>query len=387
MNARRIESCMILLLCVLSGYAQSKKELKAALAEQQKQIEQLSNQQNNQQSAQQQVAYQQQPVYQQQQPAYQQQPVYQQQQPAYQQQPVYQQQQPAYQQQPVYQQQQPAYQQQPMYQQQPVYQQPQGYYPQPGYQPQGDGYVTVAMTRLEQKQFEDPSTLRTIGTAEYRDQASAKDMAEQVARAQMQRNIESFTKDALERYRKQTSVGDAETYMANDEILSRSAAKGATNGCRIVDQEHYYNPQTKKHKYEVLVEYDKASVMTLVESQDAQVRKNKALFEKEMQAIFDEYEFEKTGSTHQQKVDAVNAEAEQKKLDAQHQRDMETRQQIFDNNQRSVEQQQQYNLQYQQNQNNYNLQQNQQNKQYNQQRQYNYQNNQYRQNYNTGTRK
>ena len=114
---------------------------------------------------------------------------------------------------------------------------PQQVYPQQGYPQQGfpqQGFTgdnggrgaAVQMTRIQQQQFVNPSKLRAIGEAASREPQFARNIAEQQARAQMQRQVESFVKDALDSYRKVTVMDDAEKYQANDEQLSTSVAKG-----------------------------------------------------------------------------------------------------------------------------------------------------------------
>lgn len=99
-----------------------------------------------------------------------------------------------------------------------------------------DGYCEeVKQSRIEKRQFEDSEKLRSVGKAESRDEMMARDMAEQNARAQMQRQIETFTKDALVRYRKQSQMNDTEKFMANDEQLSKTVAKGILTGCKVID--------------------------------------------------------------------------------------------------------------------------------------------------------
>ncbi len=118
-----------------------------------------------------------------------------------------------------------------------------------------------------------------------------------------------------------------EKFMANDEQLSKTVAKGILTGCKVIDQAKYYNKNKKKYKYEVLVEYDKAGVMSLLEQQDAEIMKNKAMFEKQMQEVFDEYDMEKknaaTGMRKQKAQDAID----NANKDAEHKRTMEAKQQ------------------------------------------------------------
>lgn len=191
-----------------------------------------------------------------------------------------------------------------------------------------DGYLEeIKQSRIEKRQFEDSEKLRSVGKAESRDEMMARDMAEQNARAQMQRQIETFTKDALVRYRKQSQMNDTEKFMANDEQLSKTVAKGILTGCKVIDQAKYYNKHTKKYKYEVLVEYDKAGVMSLLEQQDAEIMKNKAMFEKQMQEVFDEYDMEKKNATTGMRKQKAQDAIDNANKDAEHKRTMEAKQQ------------------------------------------------------------
>ena len=177
-----------------------------------------------------------------------------------------------------------------------------------------DGYCEeVKQSRIEKRQFEDSEKLRSVGKAESRDQ--------------MQRQIETFTKDALVRYRKQSQMNDTEKFMANDEQLSKTVAKGILTGCKVIDQAKYYNKNKKKYKYEVLVEYDKAGVMSLLEQQDAEIMKNKAMFEKQMQEVFDEYDMEKKNATTGMRKQKAQDAIDNANKDAEHKRTMEAKQQ------------------------------------------------------------
>ena len=240
---------------------------------------------------------------------------------------------------------------------------PQQAYPQQGYQQQGfsqQGFTgdnggrgeAVQMTRIERELFDNPSKLRAIGEAASREPQSARNIAELQARALLQRQIDSFVKDALDRYRKETVMDDAEKYQANDEQLSTSVAKGILTGCRVIDYELFYNSATRKYTAQVLVEYDKQGVIGLVESQEAAIMKNRAEFERKMHDVFDEYEMEKTGSTNAMRKAAAENAMKQDNLDRQANRDAKARQQEADNAYRKMESQQNYKLKSQQQMNN-----------------------------------
>ena len=230
---------------------------------------------------------------------------------------------------------------------------PQQVYPQQGFTGDNGGRGAAGhMTRIQQQQFVNPSKLRAIGEAASREPQFARNIAEQQARAQMQRQVESFVKDALDSYRKVTVMDDAEKYQANDEQLSTSVAKGILTGCRVIDYELFYNSATRKYTAQVLVEYDKQGVIGLVESQEAAIMKNRAEFERKMHDVFDEYEMEKTGSTYAMRTAAAENAMKQDNLDRQANRDAQARQQEADNAYRKMESQQNYKLKSQQQMNN-----------------------------------
>lgn len=209
-----------------------------------------------------------------------------------------------------------------------------------------DGYSTeeIQQTRVEKRQFEDSNKLRAIGEDESREKQSARDIAEVAARAQMQRQIESFVKNGLERYRKETQMDDAEKFQANDEQLAQTVSKGIQSGCKVIDYAVFYNKTTKKYKCQVLVEYDKQGVLGLIEAQEEAIMRNRDKFESHMQNVFDEYEMDKTGTTTAMRKQAAMDAQEEERLDRQAQRDARARQQEADNALRQQESNQNYNL-------------------------------------------
>ena len=202
----------------------------------------------------------------------------------------------------------------------------------------------VALSRVEIRQFEDPNKLRAVGEGQSREKQSALDYAELAARSMMQRQIESFTKTGLERYRKETQMDNAEQFQANDEQIAQLVSKGIQSGCKVIDFAIFYNKSSKKYKCQVLVEYDKAGVISLIESQDAIVMENRVKFEKHMQDLFDEMSMDKYGTTTTMRKQIEEDKIVQEQADRQAQRDAQVRQQEADNLLRSQESEQNYNL-------------------------------------------
>ncbi|MDE5785492.1 MAG: hypothetical protein K2H98_03080 [Duncaniella sp.] len=257
-----------------------------------------------------------------------------------------------------------------------------------GQQPQENSMFGVAVQR---SRVEDAaltatgSDIRGYGREQSAKSNFARNKAENQARMELARQIEAYARYALNQYNEETLAGGQTGLDANDQESAITAAKNVIEGARILDSQEYYDPNSRMYTWEVCVVYDRAGLYSVMEEQSARIKKNKAKFEQDMQKYFDEMDHMQGRLTEAERAQAVQNQMEQDNLNAQQQRDMQMRQQQFDNNQQSVQQQQQYNLQYQQQQNQYNLQQNQQNQQYNQQRQYNGQNYQYQQNYKNGT--
>lgn len=277
-------------------------------------------------------------------------------------------------------------------QQQPGYQQPyqsQGYQPMQQQPAQQSGSIfgnAIQRSRVEEAAMTSTGQdIRAYGREQSAKSNFARNKAENQARMELSRQIEAYSRYALNQYNEETSAGGKTGLDALDQESAITAAKNVIEGAKIIDSQEYYDPTTKMYTWEVCVVYDRAGLYSVMEEQSARIKKNREKFEQDMQKYFDEMDHMQGRYTDAEKAQAVQQQMQQNAYDAQHQRDMQMNQQRFDNNQQSVQQQQQYNLQYQQQQNQYNLQQNQQNQQYHQQRQYNHQNYQYQQNYQTGT--
>lgn len=244
----------------------------------------------------------------------------------------------------------------------------------------------IQRSRVEEAAMTSTGTdIRAYGREQSAKSNFARNKAENQARMELARQIESYARYALNQYNEETTAGGNTGLDANDQESAITAAKQVIEGARILDAQEYYDNNSRMYTWEICLVYDRAGLYSVMEEQSARIKKNKAKFEQDMQKYFDEMDHMQGRLTEAEKAQAIQNQMQQDQLNAQQNRDMQMRQQNFDNNQQSIQQQQQYNLQYQQQQNQYNLQQNQQNKQYNQQRQYNGQNYQYQQNYNNGT--
>lgn len=272
--------------------------------------------------------------------------------------------------------------QQQQYQQ--PYQQPyqQGYQqmPQLGNQQDSPFGTAVQRTRVEDAAMTSTGQdIRSYGRDQSAKSNFARNKAENQARMELARQIEAYSRYAINQYNEEVTAGGQAGIDAVEQESAITAAKNVIEGAKILDAQEYFDPNTKIYTWEICLVYDRAGLYSVMEEQSARIKKNREKFEQDMQKYFDEMDHMQGRYTEAEKAQMFQQQMQQNDLDAQHQRDMQLNQQRFDNNQQSIQQQQQYNLQYQQQQNQYNLQQNQQNQQYNQQRHYNRQNYQYNQ--------
>ena len=274
------------------------------------------------------------------------------------------------------------------YQQQPYQQQYQLPYPQQGYQQMQQDDQQAGMpfgTAIQRTHVEDAAMtstgheIRSYGRDQSAKSNFARNKAENQARMELSRQIEAYSRYAINQYNEEVTAGGQAGIDAVEQESAITAAKNVIEGAKIIDAQEYYDPDTKIYTWEICLMYDRAGLYTVMEEQSARIKKNREKFEQDMQKYFDEMDHMQGRYTEAEKTQMFQQQMQQNAIDAQHQRDMQLNQQQFDNNQQSIQQQQQYNLQYQQQQNQYNLQQNQQNQQYNQQRHYNHQNYQYNQ--------
>ena len=259
--------------------------------------------------------------------------------------------------------------QQNLYSQQQNYQQPYQQQYQQAYSPQGyqqnnrqnnqqsSPYGTaIQRSRVEEAAMTSTGQdIRAYGREQSAKSNFARNKAENQARMELSRQIEAYSRYALNQYNEETTAGGQMGLDANDQESAITAAKNVIEGAKIIDSQEYYDPNTKLYTWEVCVVYDRAGLYSVMEEQSARIKKNKAKFEMDMQKYFDEMDHMQGRMTEAEKAQAFQQQMQQNELDAQHQRDMQMNQQRFDNNQQSVQQQQQYNLQYQNQQNQYNL--------------------------------
>jgi hypothetical protein len=158
----------------------------------------------------------------------------------------------------------------------------------------------------------------------------ALNIARSQAVAQMQVQIESFIKYAIDIYNDQTGVNES---MSIDQKVREdliTLAKGTVQGAIILDTRKLYNSKNKQYKYEVCVKYDKAGVVGALEEQSQRILKNREKFLEDMKDVWDEYDRANGRKTQAEleneenlRIEASKNAMEQENLDRQNAREID----------------------------------------------------------------
>lgn len=229
--------------------------------------------------------------------------------------------------------------QQPYYgQPQPYYGQPQQpYYGQPQPQapqqqgPDADGFTVQQESPILQLSQEAPQgEIRAYGEGVSPNGQLALNIARSQAVAQMQVQIESFIKYAIDIYNDQTGVNES---MSIDQKVREdliTLAKGTVQGAIILETRKLYNSKNKQYKYEVCVKYDKAGVVGALEEQSQRILKNREKFLEDMKDVWDEYDRANGRKTQAEleneeklRIEASKNAMEQENLDRQNAREID----------------------------------------------------------------
>lgn len=222
--------------------------------------------------------------------------------------------------------------------QQPYYGQPQQpYYGQPQQQapqqqgPDADGFTVQQESPILQLSQEVPQgEIRAYGEGVSPNGQLALNIARSQAVAQMQVQIESFIKYAIDIYNDQTGVNES---MSIDQKVREdliTLAKGTVQGAIILDTRKLYNSKNKQYKYEVCVKYDKAGVVGALEEQSQRILKNREKFLEDMKDVWDEYDRANGRKTQAEleneenlRIEASKNAMEQENLDRQNAREID----------------------------------------------------------------
>ena len=200
-----------------------------------------------------------------------------------------------------------------------VQQQPQ--LPQPPVVPTTDeeGFTVQEMSPIQKAAQNPPyGEIRGYGIGVSPKEQLALNIARSQAVANLQQQIETYIKYAIEDYNDQKVVNES---MHIDQSVRENLialAKGAVVGATVLDSRKLYNSKTKQYKYEVCVKYDRAGVIGAIEEQGQRILQNRAKFIEDMQETWDEYDRLKGNKT---KAEYEN-EMEQENLDRQNERDI-----------------------------------------------------------------
>ena len=220
--------------------------------------------------------------------------------------------------------------------QQPYYGQPQQpYYGQPQQAPQNpqtdmDGFVEKQESPIQAEATNPPyGEIRGYGQAVTPNEQAAISRAKGIARGDIQAQVETFVKYALDIYNQTTTVGDSQQFDQTDRENIINLARGAVQAV-VVKSRVLYNKQTKQYKVEVCSKFDKAGVINALEEQSQRILKNREKFIEDMQGVWDEYDRMKGRKTQAEleneenlRIEASKNAMEQENLDRQNAREID----------------------------------------------------------------
>lgn len=219
--------------------------------------------------------------------------------------------------------------------QQPYYGQPQPYYGQPQQAPQNpqtdvDGFVEKQESPIQAEATNPPyGEIRGYGQAINPNEQAAIGRAKGIARGDIEAQVETFVKYALDIYNQTTTVGDSQQFDQTDRENIVNLARGAVQAV-VVKSRVLYNKQTKQYKVEVCSKFDKAGVINALEEQSQRILKNREKFIEDMQDVWDEYDRMKGRKTQAEleneenlRIEASKNAMEQENLDRQNAREID----------------------------------------------------------------
>ena len=170
----------------------------------------------------------------------------------------------------------------------------------------------VQRSRIEELSLTATGTdLRAYGREQSAKSNFARNKAENQARMQLARQIEAYSRYAINQYNEETTAGGNSGIDVNDQESAITAAKQVVEGAKIIDTQEYYDPNTKMYTWEVCVAYDRAGLYAVMEEQSTRIKINKAKFEQDMQRYFDEMDHMQGRLTEAEKAQAVQNQMQQ----------------------------------------------------------------------------
>ncbi|MBQ5388729.1 MAG: DUF4339 domain-containing protein [Paludibacteraceae bacterium] len=220
--------------------------------------------------------------------------------------------------------------------QQPYYGQPQQpYYGQPQAPqqqgPDADGFEVKKISPVSAAAGNPLSgEIRGYGQYISPNESDAINKAKSLARGDIQAQVETFVKYAVNIYNQTTTAGSQQQFdqVGRDDLIT--LAKGVVQAVLVMEPYVMYNKQTKQYKVEVCMKYDKAGIIGALEEQGQRILKNREKFLEDMKDVWDEYDRSQGRKTQAEleneenlRIEASKNAMEQENLDRQNAREID----------------------------------------------------------------
>lgn len=150
------------------------------------------------------------------------------------------------------------------------------------------GLIEVS-TPFDSKEYRsDENTFRSKQSGKSPDQATAKKIAYQNARAEMAANINATVKRVTDQYTNQRTVGNTQEFENKFEELSREVVNLEMSNVKEIGQKTFTDPSDKSWTVWIALEADKKSVFDKIDAKISNDAKLKLDYDKQkFQQIFD----------------------------------------------------------------------------------------------------
>lgn len=150
------------------------------------------------------------------------------------------------------------------------------------------GLIEVS-TPFDSKEYRsDENTFRSKQSGKSPDQATAKKIAYQNARAEMAGNINATVKRVTDQYTNQRTVGNTQEFENKFEELSREVVNLEMSNVKEIGQKTFTDPSDKSWTVWIALEADKKSVFDKIDAKISSDAKLKLDYDKQkFQQIFD----------------------------------------------------------------------------------------------------
>ena len=151
-----------------------------------------------------------------------------------------------------------------------------------------EGLIEVS-TPFDSKEYRsDEENFRSKQSGKSPDQATAKKIAYQNARAEMAANINATVKRVTDQYTNQRTVGNAQEFENKFEELSREVVNLEMSNVKELGQKTFMDPSDKSYTVWIALEANKKSVFDKIDAKISSDAKLKLDYDKQkFQSIFD----------------------------------------------------------------------------------------------------